>query len=154
MPLSSRNLRRIRQSRPGGSWKDWDEYLVNPCHTATYYPAPYGRLRWDAPAPTITTQFCYYSTGRFGHPEQDRAISVREGALLQTFPADYDLIEGDDPFLICNLARHIGKLSLFSIANKFAAPSKPQNATQTPTGPWRQFGPPPNALQLHPADPY
>ena len=108
IPLSPRNLRRIRQSKPGGSWKDWDEDLVNPCHTATYYPASYGRMRWDALAPTITTQFCYYSTGRFGHPEQDRAISVREGALLQTFPADYDLIEGDEPFLICNLARHIG----------------------------------------------
>ena len=108
MPLSARNLRRIRQSSPGGSWKDWDENLVNPCHTTTYYPAPYGRMRWDAPAPTITTQFCYYSTGRFGHPEQDRAISVREGALLQTFPADYDLIPGGEPFLMRNLARHIG----------------------------------------------
>ena len=108
MPLSARNLRRIRQSSPGGSWKDWDDNLVSPCHTTTYYPAPYGRMRWDAPAPTITTQFCYYSTGRFGHPEQDRAISVREGALLQTFPADYDLIPGGEPFLIRNLARHIG----------------------------------------------
>lgn len=108
MPLSPLNLRRIRQSKPGGSWKDWAGDLVNPCHRATHYPAPYGRMRWDAPAPTITTQFCYYSTGRFGHPEQDRAISVREGARLQTFPEDYDLIEGDEPYLICNLARHIG----------------------------------------------
>ena len=108
MPLSPLNLRRIRQSKPGGSWKDWEGDLVNPCHRATHYPAPYGRMRWDAPAPTITTQFCYYSTGRFGHPEQDRAISVREGARLQTFPDGYDLIEGDEPYLICSLARHIG----------------------------------------------
>ena len=108
MLLSPLNLRRIRQSKPGGSWKDWESDLVSPCHRATHYPAPYGRMRWDAPAPTITTQFCYYSTGRFGHPQQDRAISVREGARLQTFPAGYDLIEDDEPFLICNLARHIG----------------------------------------------
>ena len=108
MPLSDLNRRRIRQSKPGGTWRDWDDDLVNACHRATYYPAPYGRMRWDAPAPTITTQFCYYSTGRFGHPEQDRTISVREAALLQTFPADYDLVDDEAPFVVHKLARHIG----------------------------------------------
>ena len=44
---------------------------------------------WDKPSPTITTQFYGYGNGRFGHPEQDRAISFREGALLQTFPLNY-----------------------------------------------------------------
>ena len=85
LALSPTNLARIQQSKPGGTWKDWDKELVSPCHTRAHYPAPYGRMAWGEPAPTITTQFCYYSTGRFGHPEQDRAMSVREGALLQTF---------------------------------------------------------------------
>lgn len=108
LPLSPTNLERIRQSKPGGTWKDWDQALVNPCHKRAHYPAPYGRMSWDEPAPTITTQFCYYSTGRFGHPTQDRAISVREGALLQTFPNAYELVDPDDDMPICKLARHIG----------------------------------------------
>ena len=106
--LSEINKRRIRQSKPGGSWKDWDESLVSDCHRKAYYPASYGRMRWDAPAPTVTTQFCYYSTGRFGHPEQDRTISVREGALLQTFPRTYKLVEQNTPISICETTRHIG----------------------------------------------
>ena len=108
LSLTPTNLERIRQSKPGGTWKDWDESLVNPCHKRAHYPAPYGRMKWDEPAPTITTQFCYYSTGRFGHPEQDRAVSVREAALLQTFPADYDLVDPEDDLPICKLARHVG----------------------------------------------
>ena len=108
MPLSALNRRRIRQSKPGGTWRDWDDDLINACHRETYYPAPYGRMRWDVPAPTITTQFCYYSTGRFGHPEQDRTISVREAALLQTFPVDYDLVDGESPLVVRKLARHVG----------------------------------------------
>ena len=108
LPLSPTNLKRIRQSKPGGTWKDWDKALVNPCHTRAHYPAPYGRMQWDEPAPTITTQFCYYSTGRFGHPTQDRAVSVREAALLQTFPPDYELLDPDAHMPICKLARHVG----------------------------------------------
>jgi DNA (cytosine-5)-methyltransferase 1 len=46
-------------------------------------------MRWDEPAPTITTQCFGYGNGRFGHPEQDRAISLREAAMLQTFPRSY-----------------------------------------------------------------
>ena len=108
LPLSPTNLERIRQSRPGGTWKDWNKTLVNPCHKRAYYPAPYGRMQWDRPAPTITTQFCYYSTGRFGHPTQDRAISVREAALLQTFPADYEFVDPVARLPICKLARQVG----------------------------------------------
>jgi len=65
-------------------------------------------MSWDGLAPTITTQFCYYSTGRFGHPEQNRAISVREGAMLQTFPGDYSLIDEDNPATVRELSRQIG----------------------------------------------
>ena len=49
----------------------------------------YGRLYWDRPAPTITTKFLSISNGRFGHPEQNRGLSIREGATLQSFPLDY-----------------------------------------------------------------
>lgn len=108
VPLTDLNKQRIRQSKPGGSWRDWDDALVSECHRSSYYPAPYGRMAWDDIAPTITTQFCYYSTGRFGHPEQDRAISVREGALLQTFPIDYELVEAGKPIIVRNAARQIG----------------------------------------------
>ena len=108
MPLSDLNKKRIRQSRPGGTWRDWEDGLLSACHRNSYYPAPYGRMRWDDVAPTITTQFCYYSTGRYGHPEQDRAISVREGALLQTFPIDYKLSEHGHPVIVRQVARQIG----------------------------------------------
>ena len=108
LPLSPTNISRIRQSKPGGNWNDWDEALVNPCHTRAYYPAPYGRMQWGQPAPTVTTQFCYYSTGRFGHPTQDRAISVREAALLQTFPANYQLVDPNVDLPIHKLACHVG----------------------------------------------
>jgi DNA (cytosine-5)-methyltransferase 1 len=46
-------------------------------------------MAWDAPAPTITARFDSFTRGRFGHPEQDRTISLREGAILQGFPDDY-----------------------------------------------------------------
>jgi DNA (cytosine-5)-methyltransferase 1 len=65
-------------------------------------------MKWDNPAPTITTQFINYGSGRFGHPEQDRALSLREGALLQTFPIDYDFIDPDSEQNMMHLATHIG----------------------------------------------
>lgn len=95
--LSDLNLRRIRASVPGGTWRQWDEALVLPCHgkkEGDGYGAVYGRMEWDKPAPTITTQFYNYGSGRFGHPEQDRAISLREGAILQGFPRGYQF---EDP---------------------------------------------------------
>ena len=52
----------------------------------------YGRLFWDKPSSTITTKFLSFTNGRFGHPEQDRCISVREGATLQSFPYDYQFL--------------------------------------------------------------
>lgn len=85
MPLSPTNRQRIEHSKQGGTWRDWPDHLVSTCHRSAHYPAPYGRMRWDDLAPTITTQFCYYSTGRFGHPEQHRAISVREQRSSRLF---------------------------------------------------------------------
>ena len=90
--LSDLNLKRIRESRQGGSWSDWNPDLVAACHRTDggkTYRSVYGRMEWNEPAPTITTQFYGFGNGRFGHPEQDRGISLREGAMLQSFPRDY-----------------------------------------------------------------
>jgi len=109
--LSDINIKRIRQSKPGGTWMDWDEGLRSPCHkkdSGRSYSGVYARMPWDSSAPTMTTQFYNYGTGRFGHPEQDRALSLREGALLQTFPEDYDFIDPELPFSIKRIGMHIG----------------------------------------------
>jgi len=109
--LSKKNLERIKASKPGGSWKDWPEELRCKCHrkeSGQTYTSVYGRMRWDAIGPTMTTQFHCYGTGRYGHPEQNRALTLREGALLQTFPADYDFIDPSVDFVMRDIARHIG----------------------------------------------
>ena len=109
--LSEINLRRIQASVPGGTWKDWPDDLKCACHkkeSGKTYPSVYGRMCWDQIGPTITTQFYNYGTGRYGHPEQDRALSLREGALLQTFPPDYDFIDPNVPFSLRTIGRHIG----------------------------------------------
>ncbi len=96
--LSDKNIRRIQQSVPGGTWRDWDADLQLKCHkkiSGKTYPSVYGRMVWDLPSPTITTQFYGYGNGRFGHPEQNRALSLREGAILQSFPPDYQFVRPD-----------------------------------------------------------
>ena len=109
--LSTINLRRIRQSVPGGTWRDWDEELQLKCHkkeTGKTYGSVYGRMSWDEPSPTITTQFYGYGNGRFGHPEQDRALSLREGAVLQSFPIDYVFCDDEHPANKREIGTHIG----------------------------------------------
>lgn len=109
--LSSINLKRIKQSKPGGTWRDWDEELQLKCHkkeSGKTYSSVYGRMCWDEPSPTITTQFYGYGNGRFGHPEQDRALSFREGAILQSFPQDYVFVDENHPFNQRELGVHIG----------------------------------------------
>ncbi|MDJ1180574.1 DNA cytosine methyltransferase [Roseofilum sp. BLCC_M91] len=109
--LSELNLHRIRASKPGGTWRDWPQDLIAECHLKTSgktYPAVYGRMEWDQPSPTITTQCFGFGNGRFGHPEQDRAISLREAALLQTFPATYQFVSPDQPVVFDVVGRLIG----------------------------------------------
>jgi len=109
--LSPLNLRRIQVSRPGGCWRDWPKRLVARCHQTEMgknYPSVYGRMEWDAPAPTITTQFFGFGNGRFGHPEQDRAITLREGAILQSFPEGYDFVAPGSKPSFATLGRLIG----------------------------------------------
>ncbi|WP_103651772.1 DNA cytosine methyltransferase [Campylobacter concisus] len=109
--LTDINIKRIKQSKQGGSWHDWDEELLPNCYKKTSgqsYKSVYGRMSWDDVAPTLTTQFINYGTGRFGHPEQDRAISLREGALLQSFPIEYQFIDEDEKINMRKIARQIG----------------------------------------------
>lgn len=88
--LSELNLKRIRATPEGKGRESWPEELILECHKRYRgHTDVYGRLAWDKPASGLTTRCISYSNGRFGHPEQDRAISIREAALLQTFPLDY-----------------------------------------------------------------
>lgn len=122
--LSEKNLLRIQASIPGGTWRDWPSDLVADCHkskSGKTYASVYGRMEWDKPAPTMTTQCFGFGNGRFGHPEQNRAISLREAAILQSFPKHYRFLpEGHDAqFTVLgrlignavpvNLGRAIGK---------------------------------------------
>ena len=109
--LSFLNLSRIKASRPGGTWRDWPSELQATCHpksTGATYPSVYGRMEWDRPAPTITTQCFGYGNGRFGHPDQDRAISLREAAMLQTFPETYAFSPVGAPIKFNRMGRLIG----------------------------------------------
>ena len=109
--LSTTNLKRIRRSGQGGTWRDWPKKLRADCHkreTGQTFSSVYGRMRWDMPGPTITTQFNGFGNGRFGHPEQNRAISLREGSLLQTFPQTYSFVPEGEDVQIGNIARLIG----------------------------------------------
>lgn len=104
-------LERIKVTSEGGSWKDWDERLQLQCHknpSGKSYGAVYGRMRWDAPAPTMTTQCTSLGSGRFGHPDQNRAISAREAALLQTFPLSYCFFKDETKASLKQLSRYIG----------------------------------------------
>lgn len=109
--LSELNLKRIKASKAGGTWRDWSEDLLAECHkkaTGKNYGAVYGRMEWDKPAPTMTT-LCYgYGNGRFGHPEQHRAISLREASLLQTFPMDYQFVPHGQSVNMKEVGRMIG----------------------------------------------
>ena len=109
--LSPTNMTRIVNSRPGGTWLDWPEDLRADCHkkdTGRTYRDVYGRMGWDAPSPTLTTQFIGFGNGRFGHPEQNRALSLREGAVLQTFPKDYSFVPEGAPVFMSRVAAMIG----------------------------------------------
>ncbi len=109
--LSPLNMRRMKASVPGGTWRDWPAKLIADCHrkpTGKTYPGVYARMSWDEPAPTLTTQFFGFGNGRYGHPEQDRAISLREGAILQGFPKRYSFVPKGEPIYFKTLGRLIG----------------------------------------------
>ena len=109
--LSPLNLQRIKATPEGGGWRDWPEFLRLQCHkskSGKSFGSVYGRMRWNEPSPTMTTQCIGYGNGRFGHPEQDRAISAREAALFQTFPKSYKFFEDEEHVSLVKASRYIG----------------------------------------------
>jgi DNA (cytosine-5)-methyltransferase 1 len=110
--LSALNKQRIAATpRNGGSATSWQKGLKPKCYRRksgrSYMVTVYGRMRWDDPAPTMTTHCTTLGTGRFGHPTQNRAISLREAARFQTFPDDY-VFGSPENVGITRTARHIG----------------------------------------------
>jgi DNA (cytosine-5)-methyltransferase 1 len=74
----------------GGTRFSLPEKLVLKCHKGFQgHPDVYGRMSWNDIAPTLTTGCTDITKGRFAHPQDDRAITLREAALLQTFPTSY-----------------------------------------------------------------
>jgi DNA (cytosine-5)-methyltransferase 1 len=109
--VNETNLRRLRLSQPGGTWEDWPKDLRAKCHqkrTGLSYQSVYSRMLWDEPSPTITTQAYSFGTGRFGHPEQDRSITPREAALLQTFPRRFRFVRPREKVFMTHVGRLIG----------------------------------------------
>lgn len=102
--ISSHTLKILQAARPGASRTKLPEELRPPCHQNRKdgFNNVYGRMSWEQIASTITGGCTTVSKGRFGHPEQDRTISVREAALLQTFPIDYIF---DTPYIdhVCEM---------------------------------------------------
>lgn len=107
--LSKTNLERLRMTdKDGGTrarWQKIRKYSLR-CYSFNekLFEDIYGRMYWDQPSPTITTKFISISNGRFAHPDEDRAISLREGATLQTFPKAYEFIGSS----IASIAKMIG----------------------------------------------
>jgi DNA (cytosine-5)-methyltransferase 1 len=94
MKLAPQNMARLRSTpRDGGTSKKPGESFDD----------SYARMYWDRPAPTITTRCVSFSNGRFGHPQFDRAVTVREAATLQGFPPDF-VFEGG----VWETARQVG----------------------------------------------
>src|SRR5206468_12918252 len=81
----------LRYATPGAHWKKIPKRYRPDCHQdkKAGFSNVYGRMKWDEVSPTITAGCTTLSKGRFGHPEEDRTLSAREAALLQTFPSDY-----------------------------------------------------------------
>ena len=109
--LSKLNLKRIKASKPGGTWRDWPNNLVADCHkkqSGKTYLGVYGRMKWSTPSPVITTQFMGFGNGRFGHPEQNRGLSLREGAILQGFPKNYKFVKNGEAPINKVIGRLVG----------------------------------------------
>jgi DNA (cytosine-5)-methyltransferase 1 len=104
--LSATNLARIRCIPEGGGREHLPLHLELPCHVSNRkhrHLDTYGRLAWDKPSVTITARFDSFTRGRFGHPIEDRTITLREGARLQSFPDSFKFFGNRE-----EVARQIG----------------------------------------------
>lgn len=116
--LSAINLERIKSIKEGEGRDSLPEHLQLNCHknnTGHRHLDTYGRMAWDKPSPTVTARFDSFSRGRFGHPELDRTITLREGARLQTFPDDFEFLGSK-----VEVARQIGNAVPPVLAEKVA----------------------------------
>ena len=116
--LEGKNLERIKATpADGGDCRTWPKSILADCQKRTkrkgYYDV-YGRMAWSQVSPTLTTKCISLSNGRYGHPEQDRAISVREAATIQSFPENY--IFSDSTSIA---AKHIGNAVPPEFARRF-----------------------------------
>lgn len=117
--LSEINLKRLRITpHDGGGWKDWPMELRLNCHKKANsgHGDVYGRMRWNDPSPTLTGGCTAISKGRFGHPKQDRAISLREAARIQSFPDIYKF-EGSFTKISKQIGNAVPPLLAENIAN-------------------------------------
>lgn len=105
--LTELNKKRLQSLKPGQGRQHLPDELLADCHridsSVIGHRNVYGRMDWDDVAPTITAKFDSFTRGQFGHPEQIRSISLREGAALQTFPMDFVFLGGK-----IEIARQIG----------------------------------------------
>lgn len=114
--LSALNLERIKATPEGGGRLDWPGHLRLTCHSSGHdgHTDVYGRLVWDQPASCLTTRCVSLSNGRFGHPVQHRALTVREAACLQTFPRSFRF-EGN----LQSAARQVGNAVPVKLSETF-----------------------------------
>jgi DNA (cytosine-5)-methyltransferase 1 len=132
--LTELNLERLRHTpRDGGDRRAWPKRLRLECHDGDYegHTDVYGRMAWDAPAPTLTGRCHSISNGRYGHPTQNRAISLREAAALQSFPDRYEFFGSNKHIALqignavpVQLARELGK-HLLRLATGSSNPQRP-----------------------------
>lgn len=117
--LSGEYMERVRAIPPGGSRLHLPNDLQLACwRDARGHGDVMGRLRWSQPATTVRTEFFRPEKGRFLHPSEDRSISIREGARLQSFPDSYRFPEG---LAMYTVARQIGNAIPVSLARAIGA---------------------------------
>lgn len=113
--LSDLNLKRIKATKSGGTRTRWPAALMLDCHeNHAGHTDVYGRMAKNLPSAALTTRCISLSNGRFGHPTQHRAISVREAACLQTFPMDFEFFGS-----LVSMSRQVGNAVPVAMARVF-----------------------------------